>query len=104
MSRTMPLKPCLKCFGCEGRDLPLGRHAGNSLGNGTQHRSLRGQIGKSWNKGSKPRPLINPSECISRNRTQAAIPVVGQEFSFVGCHVNVDRAVSLTTFTGKTQI
>src|ERR1022692_2380798 len=91
-------------LGREGRNTALPRNARNQLGDITQERQLRGQIDQPWRLRSEPSPSVDMPEGVRAARTASSFVVVRQELSFVGGHIDADRAVALAPLAGEAQI
>src|ERR1700679_3440451 len=62
------------------------------------------KVGGARRERSKFRPPVNHSESVGMERAALALVVVRQELRFVGCEIDVCRALRFARLTGETQV
>src|SRR5215467_6368233 len=102
--RLMPSEPVFERFGSEGRNSPLERHTGDQFGDIAKEWKLRREVRQARGIRCQPGPKIDVAEGVGTHRPPPPFVVVGEELRLVGCDVDANRAIALTTFAGEAQV
>ncbi len=104
VARAALTEPLLKGLRSERRDLALRSDTCQFLCYVPQQRRMGEEVCNARHECCQPRPPVDQAHSIGGKRAQPSFIVMREKFSFIGCHIDIYRAVTFTPFAGKAEV
>src|SRR5579884_2945492 len=104
ITRFTVTEPLLKGLRGEGGDVSFRRKSPKQFDDVTQYWCLCEEIHQTWHERSGTHPPVNQPHAIASEGPQSPLIIVRKELCLIGRHIDVDRAIPFTAFTGKTVV